>query len=60
MLIGSALFASAVLKELAKRADFSNHVELSGSLKDNAEYVSKIYQLNISEGIYMHLSIKHD
>ncbi|CAG2213477.1 TRPM3 [Mytilus edulis] len=34
--LGSALFASAVLKELAERAHFSNHMDLSISLNENA------------------------
>ncbi|CAC5379454.1 unnamed protein product [Mytilus coruscus] len=36
--ICSALFASAVLKELAKRAYFSNNVELTMSLKEHSRY----------------------
>ncbi|VDI82816.1 Hypothetical predicted protein [Mytilus galloprovincialis] len=34
----SALFASAVLNELSEKAEFSKHMHLSASLKENARH----------------------
>ncbi|CAC5383684.1 Fibrinogen-like protein 1,Fibrinogen-like protein A,Angiopoietin-4,Angiopoietin-related protein 6,Techylectin-5B,Angiopoietin-related protein 7,Ficolin-1-A,Angiopoietin-related protein 1,Ficolin-1-B,Ficolin-2,Ficolin-3,Ficolin-1,Fibrinogen C domain-containing protein 1 [Mytilus coruscus] len=47
----SALFASAVLNELSERAEFSKHMHLSASLKDNARHFETL-ACNVMSELY--------